>query len=823
MIFLKFCLILLLTRNSRGLTRLPSSPGETLSLDPKANLAEKNVISKGIVNLKEQSKSSSKDSEQKRTFTVFDLEHQDAVSRPIDLHQPEDCEEVTLTHSPPKTQRMQILMVNHRVPISAYRCQVFVSRIITRCGFDSLSYGSIPAYTDRPYLLTPQACRKTIDQGYLVFERQKVEVTLNVPINHGFFSRGGLEHDHTCISSSFYRANRIWKNSYEFTVLKVHITRIQGKVHPSTNRVIFDNYLVANYKDAMVQDSEMGTFIWTPSEISCDQRVTEIYGGRGHLYSRRNDTKPGSVGDMITFEVPEEERVAGFVIRGESTLCHRSVLNTQLSNVKVIILDWSIIPLNVSLVPKSDLLEIQLHTGWSYVTIKRNLELDARFKLLHGLICDNERSNLYNRLSLLAADNSAALLETFGPGHSVSRSGAVCYVTTGIPVLAKLRPHPNCTMEIPIMVNNVSMFANPLTFTIVRYPQILPCDPIAPVMWLINGRWLKSMPQPSPALSPLRLDPDSNDIELSLPDFTAGLGQGAFTVEQREAHRVYLELYSSRAAVITDITRTALDRAPLVGSLNSFYSSYDLNYLKHSIGYTLVPFFVVFGDYTAFIFGIFWIFVFAKVIGGMLLRCALAYERNGLGLWLLMAVWETMFVVLMTPVRVVNAVAAEAVTPNPRPQSLPTNNARDAPDTPNRRQRFWNWIRRRPNDSVEMPERDQENQRENPGPSSPELYPRDQLESLQNQQEALTSEQIASLMQQLEQALKKTGLTPPSPPRDARTEKRTALSRYQTLTRQLSTIQTTLNILTNNRDQNASGSESEPGDGSVGKERHHPV
>ena len=67
------------------------------------------------------------------------------------------------------------------------------------------------------------------------------------------------------------------------------------------------------------------------------------------------------------------------------------------------------------------------------------------------------------KLTMIAADSKSALLDTYSPGHAITRARAVAYITVCVPRLAKVRQTENCTQEIPVHVANYTAYADPLT------------------------------------------------------------------------------------------------------------------------------------------------------------------------------------------------------------------------------------------------------------------------------------------------------------------------------------------------------------------------
>ena len=115
------------------------------------------------------------------SFTVYDCADEKAVHRPISLLEPESCSEVQLTHRKPLNVTIQVLQTGSSVRVPAYRCALSITREVSRCGYDSIHYGSIFTELDKPVHLTPMQCRKAVTSGSFMFESQLVNVSLDAP------------------------------------------------------------------------------------------------------------------------------------------------------------------------------------------------------------------------------------------------------------------------------------------------------------------------------------------------------------------------------------------------------------------------------------------------------------------------------------------------------------------------------------------------------------------------------------------------------------------------------------------------------------------
>ena len=75
----------------------------------------------------------------------------------IDLREPQACPDPERDYEPARDQRLQILQTDTERPVSATQCIVTISKEVTRCGFDSLTYGSRWTVWQQDYEITPDS------------------------------------------------------------------------------------------------------------------------------------------------------------------------------------------------------------------------------------------------------------------------------------------------------------------------------------------------------------------------------------------------------------------------------------------------------------------------------------------------------------------------------------------------------------------------------------------------------------------------------------------------------------------------------------------
>ena len=622
----------------------------------------------------------------KDSFHVYDCLHDDAIHKPISLLEPDICEDLELSHGDPTEVQVQVLQAGSSQIIEAYHCHVSVTRTVTRCGFDSLTYGTVLTDVDKPVLLTAAQCRDALEKGQVTYEDRTFSVSPNIPVVHRFYSHGGLSDTHRCTSASFVSGGVQYHKSFEQTLLRITISTTKGRLNPATGRVVFVNGLVANFRDRMIRDDAEGVFIWETKEIDCPSKWSEIYKGSAHLFPRKNLTQHiqgalGQSGDLVMIEDAEANRYAGLVLASGRRLCNRIAYSTQLPGVHIVLLHSTEPPLEIPFRHPDEMVGTQVSSNLGYVHLDRALHVDQRFAELQKLICENERKILFTKLHLISgSDSRAAMLDLYGPGHSLTRAGAAVYVTSCVQVPATIRPTPNCTQEIPIWVGNQTLFADPLTYVIQPHAASLPCDVITPIRYKINQEWVCAIPAFTPCAAPEQLDPTA-DKTSNMHDFTRGLGSGIFSPEQVHDHRLFYSTYHTREAVITQQTAYAMSNPPLGDGLGSPFSPYVYDDLTDHVGYALVPFFGVVGGYWSVLTGSFLIISLIRVLLNTLMRMYIIHVQRGFGVWMLLSLWESLFMVIMLPWKILASVTSEALGFHSK-DSFPKGGAGNGEDGP---------------------------------------------------------------------------------------------------------------------------------------------
>ena len=88
-------------------------------------------------------------------MSAYDCQDVNTTHIMVDLLEPQPCPDPILDYEKPRPQLVQILQTDTAMPVSATQCIASISKKVTRCGFDSLTYGSKWTVWDLAYEVTP--------------------------------------------------------------------------------------------------------------------------------------------------------------------------------------------------------------------------------------------------------------------------------------------------------------------------------------------------------------------------------------------------------------------------------------------------------------------------------------------------------------------------------------------------------------------------------------------------------------------------------------------------------------------------------------------
>lgn len=344
--------------------------------------------------------------------------------------------------------------------------------------------------------ISSSECREALKNKYIRYfargEWLKLNGTLGMTRSYNFFTNGGVDKYGYCVWATFKSGGLSFEKSYEETFVDLSFEKFRGTYDVSNGKVKFSNGLIGHYFDETLIDAEYGRLIWTAKKANCLETVSEIYNGNATVYKKKTDSHRFAKGSVLMVKNEESLQYIGLKLVKEQDLCGVNCFNSQVPGIVVCFRDFGqiISKLSGKSMANVDPKYNDLKASMAFLSLKNSFAIAKNFREIQTQICNLERQSLHNKLQALADKNPYALLDIYGKGYKVLEGGAVAYLLKCTRKEATLAVYPNCTKEIPIRLigENVTKFADPLTFNIKDFPSIIHCNPVMPMRFKIGTR-----------------------------------------------------------------------------------------------------------------------------------------------------------------------------------------------------------------------------------------------------------------------------------------------------------------------------------------------
>jgi hypothetical protein len=203
------------------------------------------------------------------------------------------------------------------------------------------------------------------------------------------------------------------------------------------------------------------------------------------------------------------------------------------------------------------------------------------------------------------------------------------------------RSHGNCTEEIPVTVNGTDAFVDPISYVIKSTGSPIHCNDVAPPRYKVGGKWYCSYPELKEChdlemlpVDEVRIDP----VQVS----DIGLGKSIYT-EQLDEFARFEDSQGTRKAYLAETAEMAYIGRNKRGEWGLALSTAAQRSLIDIVGANFFPLYRVVGPM------IFFLSLFLLVWGGLrlvitvLARVIVIVRCKGCGLWVLTALWGTLF------------------------------------------------------------------------------------------------------------------------------------------------------------------------------------
>jgi hypothetical protein len=287
--------------------------------------------------------------------------------------------------------------------------------------------------------------------------------------------------------------------------------------------------------------------------------------------------------------------------------------------------------------------------------VQASMSMKEKLRQVRGAICVNRREIAHTRLEAIGgADNPYSLITIFGRGHLAIKAGGAVYVTRCSPVEVVPRSHGNCTEEIPVTVNGTDAFVDPISYVIKSAGSPIHCNDVAPPRYKVGGKWYCSYPELKECHDPEMLPVDEVRIDpVKVNDI--GLGKSIYTQEQLDEFARLQDSQGTRKAYLAETAVMAYSGRNERGEWGLALSTATQGFLIDIVGASFFPLYRVVGPMIFFLSLMLLVWGGLRLVITILVRIIVIVRCKGCRLWVMTALWGTLFQLAILPFSWVDA------------------------------------------------------------------------------------------------------------------------------------------------------------------------
>ena len=128
-------------------------------------------------------------------FTVYDCDKAATSYKVVDLREPKSCPDPETDFQPVTQFRTQVIQANSDLPVRGFQCSASVTRRITRCGFDHLTYAhDVPIFMES-IPISAGLCRDMVTSGSFTYDNRIHNLKAHKDNHYSYFSHGSTTDD----------------------------------------------------------------------------------------------------------------------------------------------------------------------------------------------------------------------------------------------------------------------------------------------------------------------------------------------------------------------------------------------------------------------------------------------------------------------------------------------------------------------------------------------------------------------------------------------------------------------------------------------------
>lgn len=540
------------------------------------------------------------------------------------------------------TTYIQLLQTTEYSSVRATACRIEIERHITHCGMHS--HASVVQGGYRKYLIEidESTCYRMYNtRSYIYGNVSPITGLLLNSTNYRTLTLAGATTvDGTCHGSQFSDPYGTWNDVVVEASIHITLRDYTASAKPKQDSIILKSGVHCKLSELTCIDEDGSSVFWSPLPAdSCNFHSYDVlYEG---IATKMFDSEARY---PVIYSLVSEDTTFALSKKSEKLLCGYTLIQTE--HPKLIIVETT--KGNSFAKPSRALtenLDAFIYINSKFVYMEKHLKTQIR-DLYQNVImqkCKLEQQILKNALSLanIRPDLFAYLIMK-GPGYVAITAGEVAHLTRCVPIEVTRRNTDICYLEMPVTVNNNSMFLLPKTRVLTNTGTPVDCNPAMPTMFNLKGNWISLTPHPAAVLPPQTLEPLTRPT-WKYTDAEHLATSGIYSSTDLDRLREHIMFPVERTALINNFAKAAVGHhVPNQRfSIHNLLDDTSLEKISKSAADYLWGGFLQFGTATAGLIGIWLIIKIIKAVADTIIHGYTLHTVYGWSIHLLGAVFSS--------------------------------------------------------------------------------------------------------------------------------------------------------------------------------------
>lgn len=536
---------------------------------------------------------------------------------------------------------VQLLQLNDFQSVKVIQCKVEIDRLIRKCGMFSHTMDVFNGKFSYIQEVTLDACRRMHTLGSIqiantIITGLKSNQTTSRPMTFA----GDVDSTGACSGGAYTDPYGSWTDVIVIGTIRITLQDYIADVRINVNRVQLRSGITCELSATTCIDMEGGDTFWDsiPHDSCSFSKYSILYEG----YADKITDNASQFAQPI-YSLKSQDTLFALTANGQNMVCGHPLIKTE--HPKLIIFETQPGIQIFRRSTQASNLDIFTYMNSKFVYVERHIrtQLNQLYQNILTQQCNLERQTLQNALAIATQSPDIFAYHLMkGPGYMALVAGEVIHIIKCVPVEVKIIHKAECYQQLTVNWSNKTYFLTPQTHILLKQGTQINCNPLAPIMYLLEDSWYKITPRPVDTRPPISMKPLTKPTWKYVNPGSLATS-GIYTDTDLETLRDHIMFPAERPAVLNTVARGVMGQSTILqgGSIANLMDEASIEKIAISTWEKFWNKFLIFGNISAGFLAVYMIIRAAKLLLDTLVHGYALHTVYGWSLYLLGAIWDS--------------------------------------------------------------------------------------------------------------------------------------------------------------------------------------